>query len=99
MNHVQLSDKSKAYPNELSGGEQQRVALARALGHNPKLILADEPTGNLDPYSSNIVWRLLQNANEKLGITVVVVTHEIPEDLELKYRNFTIAAGVMNEVS
>jgi len=99
LQHVRLSHKAKAYPNELSGGEQQRISVARALGHNPNLILADEPTGNLDKYSANIVWKLLQNANEQLGITVVVVTHKLPDDLEVNYRQFHIEEGRINEIS
>jgi len=99
LKHVRLSHKSKAYPNQLSGGEQQRVSVARALGHNPKIILADEPTGNLDEYSASIVWKLLQNANEQLGITVLAVTHKLPQNLELDYRQFNIDEGVMYEVS
>mgnify|MGYP000403186025 FL=1 len=99
LQHVRLSHKAKSYPNELSGGEQQRISVARALGHNPNLILADEPTGNLDKYSANIVWKLLQNANEQLGITVVVVTHKLPDDLEVKYRQFHIEEGRINEIS
>jgi len=79
--HVKLSHKSDRYPMELSGGEQQRVAMARALAHNPFLILADEPTGNLDEYSSQVVWELLERANQDLKTTVVVVTHRIPEVL------------------
>lgn len=99
LKHVRLSHKAKSYPNELSGGEQQRVSVARALSHNPDLILADEPTGNLDKYSANIVWKLLQNANEKLGITVVVVTHKLPDDLEVNYRELNIEEGVLYEAS
>jgi len=99
LQHVRLSHKAKSYPNELSGGEQQRISVARALGHNPNLILADEPTGNLDKYSANIVWKLLQNANEQLGITVVVVTHKLPDDLEVNYRQFHIEEGRINEIS
>jgi len=99
LKHVRLSHKAKSYPNELSGGEQQRISVARALGHNPNLILADEPTGNLDKYSANIVWKLLQSANEQLGITVVVVTHKLPDDLEVNYRQFNIEEGRMNEIS
>lgn len=99
LKHVKLSHKVGAYPEELSGGEQQRVAVARALAHNPSIIFADEPTGNLDDYSSNVIWRLLKNANEILGITVVVVTHRIPSDLGVKFRRFNIDEGVVYEAS
>lgn len=72
---VGLDEKSKSYPSELSGGEQQRVAIARALLNNPDTIIADEPTGNLDPERSLELMKLLVKINE-LGTTVVVVTHE-----------------------
>lgn len=71
---VGLLGKEKAYPNELSGGEQQRVAIARAIINEPKLILADEPTGNLDPKNSMEIMSILEEINQK-GTTVVVVTH------------------------
>jgi len=99
LNHIQLSHKAHLYPNQLSGGEQQRVSVARALGHNPKIILADEPTGNLDKYSANIVWDLLQNVNKQLDITVVVATHKIPTNLEVDYKQYDINNGMLNEVS
>lgn len=72
---VGLKDKVKCFPNELSGGEQQRVALARALVNDPKLIIADEPTGNLDPKTSLEIVELLKGINE-CGTTVMMVTHE-----------------------
>lgn len=72
---VRLGHKSKNYPHELSGGEQQRVALARALVNNPKMIIADEPTGNVDPTMAQEIMELLIEIN-KMGTTVIVVTHD-----------------------
>ncbi len=74
LNLVGLGDKTEAFPNELSGGQQQKVAMARALVNNPVILLADEPTGNLDPTSSREIMHLLDDINKR-GTTVVVVTH------------------------
>ena len=75
LNTVNLAGKQDSFPSEISGGEQQRVALARALANNPKVIIADEPTGNIDPKMSLEIMNLLVKIN-KLGKTVIVVTHE-----------------------
>ena len=72
---VGLGHKSRNYPEELSGGEQQRVALARALVNNPKIIIADEPTGNVDPIMAREIMELLDQINKR-GTTILVVTHD-----------------------
>jgi len=75
LNLVRLTDKARAYPSQLSGGEQQRVAIARAFASDPGLIIADEPTGNIDPELSYEIVELLKDIN-KCGTTVIMVTHE-----------------------
>lgn len=74
---VAIEDKAKHFPSELSGGEQQRVALARAIANNPDIIIADEPTGNIDPEMSIEIMNLLMRINNLLGKTVIVVTHDL----------------------
>ncbi len=89
-----LSEKHKSFPGQLSGGEQQRVALARALVNNPVLLLADEPTGNLDPKNSWEIMRLLDEINKR-GTTVVVVTHNREIVNAMQKRVITMNKGVL----
>ena len=89
---VGLSDKYRSYPKELSGGEQQRVALARALVNNPSILLADEPTGNLDPKNSWEIMKLLDEINKR-GTTVLVVTHNMEIVQQMKKRTITMSEG------
>ena len=91
---VGLAEKYKAYPKELSGGEQQRVALARALVNQPNILLADEPTGNLDPKNSKEIMKLLETINER-GTTVVVVTHNQEIVDAMKKRVIAMHKGVI----
>lgn len=74
---VGLGDKAKAYPAQLSGGQQQRVAIARALATAPKVLLCDEATSALDPTTTNSILDLIRSINEKLGITVIIITHQM----------------------
>ena len=91
---VGLSNKAKCYPNELSGGEQQRVALARALVNNPSMIIADEPTGNLDPETAWDIMNLLNDINAR-GTTVVMATHAKDIVNKMKKRVIQIDKGVI----
>ena len=91
---VGLEEKTDRYPNEISGGEQQRVAIARALINNPSTIIADEPTGNLDPARSLEIMRLLERINQ-LGTTMVVVTHEKDLVNQFKKRVVTLDQGLI----
>ena len=91
---VGLAEKYKSFPRELSGGEQQRVALARALVNRPNILLADEPTGNLDPKNSLEIMKLLEEINER-GTTVLVVTHNQEIVNEMKKRVVTMKKGVI----
>ena len=88
MKVVGLSEKGNSFPKELSGGQQQRVAIAREIANRPKVLIADEPTGNLDPAKSDEIMDLLQEINHRYGTTVVMVTHDIT--LVNKYRKRTI---------
>jgi len=95
---VKLTHKADAYPYQLSGGEQQRAAVIRAIINEPVLLLADEPTGNLDDYSSQVIMDLFKFANE-LGITIFVATHHLPEYFNMNYRHFHIEEKKIYEIS
>ena len=89
---VGLKNKAKHYPNQLSGGEQQRVAIARAIVNGPKLLICDEPTGNLDPKKSMEIMEVLEAIN-KLGTTVVMVTHDIAIVKKMNKRVILLNSG------
>ena len=89
---VGLKNKAKQYPNQLSGGEQQRVAIARAIVNGPKILICDEPTGNLDPKTSIEIMSVLEAIN-KLGTTVLVVTHDTEIVNKLKKRVIELEKG------
>ncbi len=89
MNLVSLDDKGNSFPSELSGGQQQRVAIARAIANRPKVLIADEPTGNLDPAKSDEIMTLLEKINREEGTTILMVTHDLT--LVNKHRKRTIS--------
>lgn len=91
---VGLAEKYKSYPRQLSGGEQQRVALARALVNSPDILLADEPTGNLDPKTSREIMKLLEEINAR-GTTVLVVTHDQDIVNTMKKRVIRMRKGII----
>ena len=89
---VGLSHKAKSYPSQLSGGEQQRVGIARAIINNPLILIADEPTGNLDPHNADEIMKLLQDINRR-GTTVIVATHAKEIVDKLQKRVITLEEG------
>ena len=95
MKFLNLENRKNHLPNELSGGQQQKVAIGRALMINPKIILADEPTGNLDTKSSNEIINLLKEANKKLKQTIIIITHNL-EIAKLADRIIKIEDGKIN---
>lgn len=94
---VGLSHKRKAMPNDLSGGEQQRVVIARALANEPRLLLADEPTGNLDPEASASIMELLKQINNR-GMAVLMVTHDYDVVRKYPFRTVQVKNGSLNEI-
>jgi len=99
LEHVHLEKRLAHRPSELSGGEQQRAALARALVNSPTILLADEPTGNLDSVTGEEIMLLLKNFNQSMGMTIVMVTHERPLAERFAHRIATVADGKLIEVT
>lgn len=95
---VSLEDKEKAYSSQLSGGQKQRVAIARALATNPKILLCDEATSALDPQTTDAILALLKKINEELGITIVIITHQMSVVTEICNRVAIIDSGRLVEV-
>lgn len=94
---VGLSEKAKSYPSQLSGGQKQRVAIARALASDPKILLCDEATSALDPTTTKSILALLKEINEKMGITIVIITHEMSVVQEICSHVAIIDEGVLAE--
>ena len=97
LDHVGLKEKIRSFPNELSGGEQQRVCIARAIVNNPKLLICDEPTGNLDPKTSKGIMDVLETINKELGTTIIMATHDKEIVNRMKKRVIVLDSGVLKE--
>ena len=95
LDRVGLKEKTRSFPNELSGGEQQRVCIARAIVNEPKLLICDEPTGNLDPKTSKEIVKVINNINKEMGTTVIMVTHDKEIVNSMKKRVITLENGVL----
>jgi cell division transport system ATP-binding protein len=98
LEEVQLIHRADKYPHQLSGGEQQRAGVVRSIINEPVLILADEPTGNLDEFSADKVMKIFKKANE-IGITLLIATHNLPDDFEIPYRQLHIEDRRIYEIS
>ncbi len=99
LDRVQLSHLTQKMPHQISGGEQQRIAIARALLNQPSLLLADEPTGNLDPDTSKEIMRLFMEINETLGMAVVMATHDFALIEKFPFRTLHCANGKVQEIT
>ena len=97
LGKVGLKHKAKEYPDKLSGGEQQRVAIARAIVNNPKLLICDEPTGNLDPKISKEIMDILESINKDLGTTILMVTHDLDIVKRMNKRVLLLKDGRMEK--
>ena len=97
IEQVGLKDKLRSYPGELSGGEQQRVSIARAIVNDPKILICDEPTGNLDPDMSMEDMKVIESINNDLGTTIIMATHDKDIVNKMKKRVITIKKGMVAE--
>ena len=95
LERVGLKNKIRSFPNQLSGGEQQRVCIARAIVNEPKLLICDEPTGNLDPKTSKEIVKVINKINKEMGTTIVMVTHDKEIVNSMKKRVITLEHGVI----
>ena len=95
IEQVGLKDKLRSYPSELSGGEQQRVSIARAIVNNPKVLICDEPTGNLDPKMSMEIMKVIDDINKDLGTTIIMATHDEKIVNKMKKRVIEIEKGLV----
>ena len=95
LEQVGLKEKSRSYPTELSGGEQQRVSIARAIVTEPKVLVCDEPTGNLDPKTSLEIMKVIEDINTNMGTTIIMVTHDETIVNKMKKRVVTLDKGMI----
>ena len=95
LDRVGLKEKIRCFPNELSGGEQQRVCIARAIVNEPKVLICDEPTGNLDPKTSKEIVKVINSINKEMGATIIMVTHDKEIVNSMKKRVITLDKGVL----
>jgi len=95
LERVGLKSKIRSFPGELSGGEQQRVCIARAIVNEPKILICDEPTGNLDPETSEEIMKVINNINKDLGTTIIMATHDKDIVNRMQKRVLLIEQGVL----